>query len=111
MKEILIQMEEKLYAIDSSCVLEIVPLVQFEPVEDQNGPICGEMVYHGLRLPVIDLSMLLRGRPYPKKFSTRILIVEQEEKQIAVIAEGLTGLDFGDTSGAEKLDLKAIVAS
>src|SRR5688500_4214624 len=86
-KEILIRMEDNSYAIDASCVLEIVTLVQLEPVDKQSDYIAGQMRYRGQILPVLDLFALLLGRTHQKKFSTRILIVQLETQTVGLIAE------------------------
>ncbi len=111
MKEILIRMEGHSYAIDSSNLVEIVPLVQLDPAVRKNNLVAGDMVYRGERLPVIDLCMMSLGRPHRKKFSTRILIVQLENRMIGLIAEDLTDLNSAsDAPLAQKLDLQVLAA-
>ena len=105
-----ITIDDKSYAIDSSSIVEIIPLVQLHAANQENSAIAGEMNYHGNILPVIDLCMLLSNRTHQKKFSTRILIVQLETRMAGLIAERLTDLTPAEEKESCNLDLNLLVA-
>jgi chemotaxis-related protein WspB len=110
MKQIAIRTGEKIYTIDTSLIAEIVPLVQLDPPPSSNRSIAGIMTYHGRSIPVIDSCLLLGGRPFEKKFSTRILLVQYKDQMIGLIAEKFTDLNTENATEAEKLDLPMLMA-
>ena len=104
-----ITIDDKSYAIDSSSIVEIIPLVQLHNAKQQNSAIAGEMNYRGNVLPVIDLCMLFSNRPHQKKFSTRILVIQLEDRMAGLIAERLTDLSPVEAKDSQNLDLNTLV--
>lgn len=110
MKNVLIRTGDRAYAIDSRSVLEIVPLVELNRSENNATHLTGTMQYRGQSIPVIDLCLLLSARPYQKKFSTRIVIIQMETQTAGLIAESVTDL-IPEDAVCEKLDLPSVLAS
>lgn len=65
------------YALESSCVVEVVPLVALKPLQPAPDQVAGVFYYRNHLVPVIDLCRLLRGTPSHSYLSTRIILVEQ----------------------------------
>ncbi|HVY13846.1 MAG TPA: chemotaxis protein CheW [Rhodopila sp.] len=63
------------YAIDARAIIEILPLVRLAHVPHAPAGVAGLLNLHGQPVPVIDLALLLLGRPYRPLMSTRILLV------------------------------------
>jgi chemotaxis-related protein WspB len=66
------------YGIDSSAVLELLPLVNLKQLPHSPPGVAGILDYHGTFIPAIDLSLLATGQPAPRVMSTRIAVVAYE---------------------------------
>ncbi|EDY19644.1 CheW protein [Chthoniobacter flavus Ellin428] len=85
---ILFQLGQDRYALDASNLVEILPLAQVKALPHAPVGIAGIIDYHGVTLPVIDLSDLALGHPSVARISTRILIAEiATGRRFALIAE------------------------
>ena len=85
---VLFQLGQDRYALDASNLIEILPLAQVKTLPHAPAGIAGIIDYHGVTLPVIDLSELALGRPAAQRISTRILIAEiSTGRRFALIAE------------------------
>ena len=63
------------YALDSSQVVEVLPLLGIKQIPQAPAGVVGAFNYRGRPVPVIDLSELALGRPARRHMSTRIIIV------------------------------------
>jgi len=83
------------YALDSSHVLEIVPMVVFREVPGAPGYLCGLFQYGGQIVPVVDLTSLA-GRGRSRRFlSSRIILVRSQgtggrSRILGLLAERVT---------------------
>jgi chemotaxis-related protein WspB len=85
---IVFQLDQDRYALDARELLEILPLMQIKRLPQAPPGIAGILDYHGVTLPVIDLSELALGRKALERTSTRILVVEVANgRRLALIAE------------------------
>lgn len=85
---VLFQLGQDRYALDASNLIEILPLAQVKALPHAPAGIAGIIDYHGVTLPVIDLSELALGRPAAQRISTRILIAEiSTGRRFALVAE------------------------
>lgn len=92
------------FVIEAGAVMEVLPLVEWKKVSsgeaDPPPGVVGMLNYHREALPVVDLSLLLMGRPTPPLMNTRIFIVDMAAfRKIAVVVERVVGtidLDNGD---------------
>lgn len=76
------------YALNARELLEILPLAQIKRVPQAPNGIAGLLDYHGVMLPVIDLSALALGQAAAERISTRMVVVEMENgRRFALIAE------------------------
>ncbi len=66
---------DNLYAIDSSCVVEVIPRVSYRPVHHVPDYVAGLFNYRGTIVPAIDLCHLIRGTPSQANLSTRVMMV------------------------------------
>ncbi len=78
------------YALDASCIVEVLPLLQIEPVPHASPAIVGVCNYRGTATAVIDLNRLAGHAPAPRLLSTRMLLVRHNEAQFALLAAGVT---------------------
>lgn len=78
------------YALDASCVVEVLPLLQIEPVPHGSAAVAGVCNYRGAATAVIDLNQLAGLAPAPRLLSTRMLLVRHGEAQFALLAAGVT---------------------
>jgi chemotaxis-related protein WspB len=73
-------LQEERYAIPSRQVLEIIPLVDLQPIHQSPSDIPGFFNYRGCIVPVIDLCQRLKGQPSRPHLSTRIILVDLQAK-------------------------------
>jgi chemotaxis-related protein WspB len=64
------------FVVETKRVVEVLPLVQWKHVPESSDGVVGLINYHRTALPVIDLSLLVLGRPAPVRMSTRIVLVD-----------------------------------
>lgn len=69
------QLGKDRYALDSSQVVEVLPLLGIKQIPQAPDGVAGAFNYRGKPVPVIDLSELALGRPARRHMSTRIIIV------------------------------------
>lgn len=85
---IVFQLGEDRYALNGRELIEVLPLMTVKRLPHAPAGVAGVLDYHGVPLPVIDLSALALGRPAAERLSTRILIAEGTDgKRLALIAE------------------------
>ena len=99
------------YALDTSPVKEVLPLVSFRPLPQAVTGIAGIFNYHGATVPLVDLAALALGSASRARMSTRIILVEYtpaagETHLLGLLAERTTETirreesDFADTGVA-----------
>jgi chemotaxis-related protein WspB len=82
------------YALDARAVVEVLPFVRVTPVPHAPAGIAGLLTYRGTVVPVVDLSMVMAGRPSAASLSTRLVIVRLSDdtpaRVLALMAERAT---------------------
>jgi chemotaxis-related protein WspB len=78
------------YALDASCIVEVLPLLRIEPVAQASPAIAGVCNYRGNATAVLDLNRLAGHAPAPRLLSTRMLLVRHGEAHFALLAAGVT---------------------
>src|SRR5205085_2464470 len=68
------------YALPASQMIEVAPLVSLKQIPQAPLGVAGICNYHGLPVPVIDLSALTLGQPSPARVSTRIIMVNYPDR-------------------------------
>jgi len=85
---IIFRLGEDRYALNAQELVEILPLAQVKRLPHAPTGVAGMLDYHGVTLPVIDLSALALGHPAAERISTRIIVVEMANgRRYALVAE------------------------
>ncbi|HEX7776853.1 MAG TPA: chemotaxis protein CheW [Parvibaculum sp.] len=74
---LLMQIGRGRYALETSRVVEILPLLATDEVAGAPRAIAGTFNYRGMFIPAIDMSELVLGRPAARRLSTRIVVVRR----------------------------------
>jgi len=90
------QLGKDRYALDSSEVVEVLPLLGIKRIPHAPAGVAGVFNYRGKPVPAIDLSELALGRAARLHMSTRIVVVRYPganagEHLLGLIAERTTG--------------------
>jgi len=83
------------YLLDTAGVIRVLPLVGVKRIPHAPKGVAGVFNYHGLSVPVIDLSELATGEAAQRHFSTRLILVRYPsracgEQLLGLIAEKVT---------------------
>ncbi len=89
------QLGKDRYALESSEVVEVLPLLGIKRIPHAPEGVVGAFNYRGKPVPVIDLSALALGRPARLHMSTRIIVVRcpganREQHLLGLVAERTT---------------------
>ena len=92
---LLFQIGKDRYGLEASQVVEVVPLVALKKIPPAPPGVAGILNYHGVLVPVLDLSEMAMGKLSAPRLSTRIILVnypiDAEEKHIlGLMAEQAT---------------------
>ena len=63
------------YGMDITDVVEVIPFIPLKKLSHTPNYVAGVFNYRGLAVPVIDVSMLISGKPAQNYFSTRLVII------------------------------------
>ena len=85
------------YALEGRQVVEILPLVQHQEIPHAPPAVVGLFNYHGLSVPLIDLTQLALNRPSLAKMSTRIILTEIRGRSAEMHLVGLIAEHVLDT--------------
>lgn len=92
---VLFQLGEDCFALDARQIEEVLPLVTLTRIPLAPAGVVGVFSYHGVPVPVIDLSELTLGRSAHKKLNTRLILVhfkgqDEVDHLLGLIAEKAT---------------------
>lgn len=73
---LLLELGGERYALDTSRVVEVLPLLDLREIPHAPGWIAGLFDYHGELVPVVDLSLLMAGSAVPRFMSSRIVLTQ-----------------------------------
>ena len=88
-----IHLGDQRYAVPTSAVVEVVPLVELRSVPRAPAFVAGMCNYRGRIAAVVDLGELVVGHPSSRRYSTRIIFVHHPQSTAGVLglmAEGVT---------------------
>jgi chemotaxis-related protein WspB len=71
----LFRMGDDRYALDALQIAEVLPVVGIKAIPQAPSGVAGILDYHGVPVPLIDLSQLALGRPARQRLGTRIVLV------------------------------------
>ena len=95
---LIFQIDEKSYSLDINHIVEVVPLVTLNRLPQFPDSIAGIFNYRGSLVPVLDMSLLITGKPSKKLLSTRIIVINfslekdgnKDERLLGLLAEQVT---------------------
>ncbi|MBD1842594.1 chemotaxis protein CheW [Cyanobacteria bacterium FACHB-63] len=84
-----------IYAIDSTHIVEVLPLVMLRKIHQAPKHIGGVFQYRSCIVPVVDLCQLIQGEPCRSRYSTRIMMLRYTTKTgrhayVGLLAERVT---------------------
>jgi chemotaxis-related protein WspB len=85
------------YALETSQIIEIVPLVNLKKIPTTPAYVAGLMNYRGKGIPVVDLCQLVDNASIEDAFSTRIIIVSYPIKNLGDRPLGLIANNVTET--------------
>ena len=91
------------YAIESSLVEEVVPLVRLKALPGAPVGVAGLMNYRNEAVPVVDLNLVALGAPTPPRLATRIVVVRYAPDG-AERARELLGLLVPEATETRRMD-------
>lgn len=100
MVALLFEVDGQRYGLDVSQVLKVLPAVHLRRLPRVPDYIAGVFRYRDAMVPVIDLSLLIKGKPVTSLLSTRIILVRHpgpsgEGRLLGLLAERATeSLDY-----------------
>lgn len=77
---ILFKMGDERYALDALQIASVVPAVGVKEIPHAPAGVAGIIDYHGVPVPLIDLSQLALGRPARQRLGTRIILVNYPDR-------------------------------
>jgi chemotaxis-related protein WspB len=77
---LVVQLGTDRYALEAAQVVEVLPLVSSKQIPRAPLGVAGVFDYHGAPVPLIDLTELAQGTPSRKWMSTRIVLVNYQDK-------------------------------
>jgi chemotaxis signal transduction protein len=75
-------------ALPCAQIHEVLPLLPLTSLPGLPEHVAGVLVYRGSVVPVIDLGCLLLGAKSPPRMSTRLVVVNLDSQQVALICPG-----------------------
>ena len=82
------------FALDSSNIIEVIPLVKLQSLPMAPDYIAGIFNYRGKSVPVVDLCQYFKKKKYNRYFSTRIILVNLKDRDNYIL--GLIAEDVND---------------
>lgn len=93
---LLLSTHNEQYAMDSQCIVEVVPFLHLQSIPTTPAYIPGAINYNRTPIPVVDISQLFDNKRSRKRLSTRIILVKLHfetigtSKTIGLLAEKVT---------------------
>ena len=78
------------YVIDTTDVVEIIPLVSLKDVPGSDTAVAGLLNYHGTSVPVIDLDNLCGQDALENTLTTRIILVRYKGEILGLITKSVS---------------------
>lgn len=82
------------YAIDTSEIVEVLPMVEWKQVPQVPQGVAGIFNRRGVPVPLVDLGLMLYGQAARPRWGTRIIVVNYgvnwSDRRIGLLAEEVT---------------------
>jgi chemotaxis-related protein WspB len=90
------QLDGSRFALDAQQVVEVLPFVDIRRMPQAPDGVAGIIDFRGTPVPVVDLSLIVLGRPAHRLLSTRLIVVRSVDhagstRFLGLIAERATG--------------------
>ena len=87
--------DDNRFALPANDVIAVAPLVSLHQVPQAPEYVAGILNYHGMSVPVVDMTALLAEQKTKQRLSTRIVLIkieaqEQQQRVIGLLAEKVT---------------------
>lgn len=113
---LLFELEDMIYALSCDKIREIVPPVKLLKASGRSEHFAGFLNYRGQIVPVIDMCLLLKGKPCKIRLSTRIILTEYagnngDMNLLGLMTQGVSGIvrksekDFSPSSSGADMPL------
>lgn len=79
MLHVLFHVGAERFVVEVRRIAEVLPLVHWKPVPEAPPGVVGLINYHHVAVPVVDLSLLILGRPSEPRMNTRIILIGTTE--------------------------------
>ena len=94
---LLFQLGQNRYALETSRIVEVVPLLAIQQLPQAPSGVAGIFNYRGRPVPAVDLGLVTLGKPASERLSTRIIIVNYSDDSgtnhlLGLVAERVTEL-------------------
>ncbi len=99
------QLGEDRFAVDTSCIVEIVPSLALRKLPHAPGCVAGIFNYRGTVVPVIDLCRLTQGRDCRDCLSTRIIVTRARSENGSKRLVGLRAERVTETRNVAQVEL------
>jgi chemotaxis-related protein WspB len=93
MMMLLFRIDDDRYGVDIADIVELLPQVPLQKLPKAPGYLSGLLNYRGKIIPVIDLPMLIAGRPVKPLLSSRIILIKpdkNDERCFGLLSESVT---------------------
>lgn len=92
---LLFHVDEEIYAIESTQIIEVLPLVMLRKIHQVPNHVAGVFNYRSSIVPVIDLCILIKGESCRSRYSTRLIMAQYTTKHgdrayVGLLAERVT---------------------
>ena len=104
MLHLLVRLGKDTYAIETACVRRLLPMAQLQSLSSGLAEVAGVLNFHGTAVPVLDLTLLLTGRPSRQVFGTRIVLADVSHVDLAGGTPRLLGLLAEGAHSVTRLD-------
>ena len=103
----LFHLGETMYTMKCDRVREVAPIVKLKEVPHAPDYVAGLFNYRGVIVPVIDLRMLIQGKPCEMRMSTRVILVDYVKEDNTPYILGLMAERVTETARREESDFVA----
>jgi chemotaxis-related protein WspB len=111
---LIFQLGQVRYGLDTSRIVEVIPLLDFTPLSNVPEYIAGNFQYRGKTVTAVDLIKLVTGKTYRQSFSTRVIVINYPVKDgaaslLGLVVEHATDLDRAHSESIQTFEIEAVL--